>query len=650
MPEHTRPGDVLADRYRLTDLLTESGGGRFWRAFDSVLQRDVAVHIIACDDERAPLLREAARTSATVLDRRMLRVLDIDEAAARCFVVNEWGSGTSLDIMLSDGEPLSPTVSAWIVAEVADSLALAHEAGVAHGRLVPENILIDTDGAVRIIGFAVDAALHGLPPGRISTDVVDLVGVLYAALTGRWAGNSRSVVTAAPSQHGHVLRPRQVRAGIPRTLDALCDHVLNQGGDVDVTAAMVSDSLRDFLGPSASAAEAWLARIDHPSRGQETVVLPALPDPPVREQDFAHEGGSSADDVVDSTGEMEAAAAAVASAAADEAAAPDQARGAGEVVAATDADTGADEEPATQAGMPIFHDDRDEVTWLPHHHEPAPPPPPFEPPPERPLFAPDPADGEPARRPRAVPATAQPAGGGFWPWESTGPGTGSGVLPAFVDDDEEDDDRNPPGTNMLRLALIVAVCLLLLIGCVIAFNLGRGRSPLGAQPDTPTSRATSAQSSPTGGASAAPITGVTATDFDPQGSPPEENPDEARFAVDGDPATSWSTQTYTQNLGPAGLKTGVGLLLDLGDDHTVSAVDLTTVGSPTAVSVYVSEERPRGVGTLTVAGTTTVSGTRGTVSLSGSPTGRYVVVWLTSLPTVSGGFRGEVADVVVKGD
>ena len=54
VPEHTRPGDVLADRYRLTDLLTESGGGRFWRAFDSVLQRDVAVHIIACDDERAP--------------------------------------------------------------------------------------------------------------------------------------------------------------------------------------------------------------------------------------------------------------------------------------------------------------------------------------------------------------------------------------------------------------------------------------------------------------------------------------------------------------------------------------------------------------------------------------------------------------------
>jgi serine/threonine protein kinase len=179
VPEHTRPGEVLADRYRLTDLLTESKGGRFWRAFDSVLQRDVAVHIIGCDDDRAPLLREAARRSATVLDRRMLRVLDIDIDAAgdRCFVVNEWGSGTSIDLMLADGGPLSPMVSAWIVAEVADTLALAHDSRIAHGRLVPENVLIDTDGSVRLIGFAVDAALHGLPAGRVATDVADLVGL-----------------------------------------------------------------------------------------------------------------------------------------------------------------------------------------------------------------------------------------------------------------------------------------------------------------------------------------------------------------------------------------------------------------------------------------------------------------------------------------
>ncbi|MGA8245846.1 MAG: protein kinase family protein, partial [Nocardioides sp.] len=367
MPEHTRPGDVLADRYRLTDLLTESAGGRFWRAFDSVLQRDVAVHIIPVTDERAPLLREAARTSATVLDRRMLRVLDIDEADDRCFVVNEWGSGTSLDILLADGGPLSATVSAWIVAEVADTVALAHDAGVAHGRLVPENVLIDQDGGVRLIGFAVDAALHGLPAGRLSADVVDLVGLLYAGLTGKWAGVSRSAVPAAPSQHEHVLRPRQVRAGIPRTLDSLCDHVLNRGGDVDVSAAYVSDSLRAFLGASATSAEAWLARIKHPRRGHETVTLPPLPDPLVREGDFATDR---------TAGDLETTQAAAESAA--------EADAAGTPEAAAEETAPPPEDPpeeglATQAGMPIFHDGSDDVTWLARQTEAAPPPPPFEP-------------------------------------------------------------------------------------------------------------------------------------------------------------------------------------------------------------------------------------------------------------------------------
>jgi hypothetical protein len=612
VPEHTRPGDVLAERYRLTDLLTESKGGKFWRAFDSVLQRDVAVHIITDDDERAPLLRQAARTSATVLDRRMLRVLDIDEATGRCFVVNEWGSGTSLDILLADGGPLSPTVAAWIVAEVADTLALAHDAGVAHGRLVPENVLIDTDGAVRLIGFAVDAALHGLPAGRISTDVADLVGLLYAAMTGKWAGVSRSAVPAAPSTHGHVMRPRQVRAGIPRTLDALCDHVLNHGGDTEVSAALLADSLRDFLGPSATAAEAWLARIEHARRGEGTVVLPPLPDPPVRE---AERG-------TDATGQ------------------PPE----------TQSEDGpaTEESLATQAGMPIFHEETDEVSWLSRRAEKPAPPPALEPPPERPLFAPEPEAGQPIRRPRAAPVT-QGTGGGFWPWENTGTGAGtsSGGLPAYVDEDDSG-RHSAPGTSMLRLAGIIAACLLVLVAVVVAFNLGRGKTPLGTARETtsqgPTTSATSS------GAPTSTLKVARVHDFDPQGTDGGENPDEARLAVDGDPSTAWQTSRYDQQFGPAGLKRGVGLVLDLGASHDVSKVALTMGGSPTSVSVYVSPRDPANLVGLHVAGSTDVTGTKGTVTLDPSATGRYVVVWLTKLPAVPGGFRGSVAEAVVTGD
>ena len=94
----------------------------------------------------------------------------------------------------------------------------------------------------------------------------------------------------------------------------------------------------------------------------------------------------------------------------------------------------------------------------------------------------------------------------------------------------------------------------------------------------------------------------------------------------------------------------MGLVLDLGADHDVSQVDLTTVGSPTQVQIYVTSQKPTSLQGLGVAGQTTVTGTHGQVSLDPVPTGRYVVVWLTQLPATGGGFRGQVAEVVVKGD
>ena len=112
---------------------------------------------------------DAARRSATLLDPHLLRVLDTDHVDGLCYVVNEWGEGVSLDRLLDDG-PLAPRRAAWLVSEVGTMIAHgAPRSGVAHGRLVPENVLVDEAGSVKVIGFAVDAALHGLP-GRAGSD------------------------------------------------------------------------------------------------------------------------------------------------------------------------------------------------------------------------------------------------------------------------------------------------------------------------------------------------------------------------------------------------------------------------------------------------------------------------------------------------
>ena len=648
MPKSIRPGDVLADRYRLVDLLVESRNGRFWRAHDRVLERHVALHVLDADDDRAALLLEAARQSATVPDRRLLRVLDADQVDGFCYVVNEWGAGSSLDIMLATDGPLAPRRAAWLVSEVATSVAAGHDAGVAHGRLVPENVLIDRTGSIRVIGFSVDAALHGLAPGRVTTDVADLGGLLYAALTGRWPGASTSGVPAAPQEHGRALRPRQVRAGIPRPLDALCDQVVNPyagHGSRDAhdltTARGIGEYLREFVGDPTGMAEAEAAS----HSGTRTVGVPSMASARSAPQPRRPEPVPAADPTPDPTPEpmTEAMPAAVepdpdAESGQPAPAGADDATGEQAETTVTPATPARSVEQPTQAGLPIFDDDNDDVSWLAARPTPPPPPPPFEEVPERPLFAPEPAEGQPARKARPHVAAAT-GSRDYWPWD-TGAGTGSGVIP--VAEDEEDDDE-VPGRSWLRLAFAIGASLLLLLAIVVAFNLGRGRTPLGAKPeDTPSE-------SPSPSSSLAPITGLTAQDFDPQGDPPEEHRELAPLAVDGNPATAWRTMTYDQDMGPGGLKTGVGLTIDLGDVHDVSVVELTLVGAPTGVSLYVTDRAPAAVAGLTPAATVDAAATRQRVTLDQPVRGRFLTVWLTSLPQAEGGFRGEVAEVAVRG-
>lgn len=629
MPNSIRPGDVLADRYLLVDLLSESGNGRFWRALDRTLERHVAVHVVAAGDLHAAAMMAAARSSATVHDRRILRVLDVDERDGLSYVVNEWGSGTSLDRLVAAEGPLGARRAAWIVSEVAHALAAAHDVGVAHGRLVPENVLIDESGVIRLIGFSVDAALLGLPPGRVSSDVGDLAGLLYFLLTGKWAGVSRSAVPSAPMEAGRVLRPRQVKAGVPRDLDALCDEVVNGPEPTSPQPARdIHAALLDFVGdPAGLAAAEALQR--NGVRRQQTRAMPrpAVP-PPVVPPPVVPEMEAPPDDEGP----------------------PGPAT---EVMALPDDPGRAPDTPAppppgstelpTQAGMPIFDDESDDVEWFNARAEKPAPPPPFEEPPERPLFAPDPEDGQPVRRSR--PSAARPAGSGdYWPWDTGAVGrssTGSGVVPVIEDDE---DDEGVPGRSWLRLAMIVGLCALLLVAVVFAFNLGRGRSPLGELPGDDESSSTTATTRPT----TDPIEVASAADFDPQGDPPDENPELASLAVDGDPATAWRTMTYNDQLGPAGLKTGVGLVLDLGETQDVVQLDLTLVGAPTGVSVYVEDTLPPGVRDLTPV-TSTDARARQRLTLDEPVSGRYVVVWLTALPVIEGGYRGEVAEVVVRG-
>lgn len=301
--------------------------------------------------------------------------------------------------------------------------------------------------------------------------------------------------------------------------------------------------------------------------------------------------------------------------------------------------------------MPVFHDDTDEVEWLRAHAEVPAPPPPLKPAEPRPLFAPDPPEGQPVRRPR-TPAAAAAADSDYWPWDqseasapSSDTGTGNWSVDTWTGDHgtgtgTSETSDHVPGRSWIRLAMLVALAMVVLIAAVAAYQLGLGQPPDDDGEDPPPGAVTPA--------AVEAFEGLTAVDFDPQGSAPhDEYPDLVPLALDGDPATFWRTSTYKQDFGPGGLKTGVGLVVDLGGTKGVREVAVTFRGD-TAWSAYVTERAPTGVADLTPVGKASGDG-EVTIALDEAVSGRYVTVWLTSLPAVSDGFRGEVAEVEVRG-
>jgi hypothetical protein len=144
------------------------------------------------------------------------------------------------------------------------------------------------------------------------------------------------------------------------------------------------------------------------------------------------------------------------------------------------------------------------------------------------------------------------------------------------------------------------------------------------------------------------IAGV--SDFDPLADPAEENPELARLAIDGDPQTAWRTVTYFDPMVDQ-QKAGVGLLVDLGKPVEGFEVALTLIGEPTTVEVLAAEgdaEAPTALDQLTRVAVQREAGTRTLLELDDAATTQFVVVWLTSLPEIEGGFQGQVAEIVVR--
>ena len=147
----------LLGSYRLIDRLGAGGMGEVWRAEDTRLLRPVAIKIlserIANDPEwKARFLREA-RTIAQLNHPNIATIYSIEQEADKLFIAMELVEGEPLSAVLARGA-LEPGEAVRIIRQVAEALAEAHDKGIVHRDIKPDNILIGKRG-VKVLDFGI---------------------------------------------------------------------------------------------------------------------------------------------------------------------------------------------------------------------------------------------------------------------------------------------------------------------------------------------------------------------------------------------------------------------------------------------------------------------------------------------------------------
>jgi hypothetical protein len=256
----------------------EAGGLSLWKATDTLLRRPVTIYLLPAGQPVPDRVAEAARAAARVCDPRLATIYDTELSTDCPYIVAEWAPGTHLEDLVLSGLP-TPALAAAMIADAADALAVAHQAGRPHLRLTPRSLRWDTRIGLKITGLGLDAALCG--PGSAGADWAgadwdradwdradwDRAGedplladtkalgrMLYALLTGFWPGPDATALPPAPRHKGRMCTPRQVRAGVPAILDAITYQGLRgQAPDAParpLTPAALAMALRGVQRPS----------------------------------------------------------------------------------------------------------------------------------------------------------------------------------------------------------------------------------------------------------------------------------------------------------------------------------------------------------------------------------------------------------------
>ena len=152
--------------YRIVAWIGASGMGEVYRAHDTKLDRPVALKLlppqVAADANRLRRFHTEARAASSLNHPNILVIHDFGDHDARPFIVSEFVEGETVRRRLDRG-PLPVREAVAMSMQIASALAAAHERGIAHRDIKPDNIMVRTDGYVKVLDFGL-AKLVAAPP------------------------------------------------------------------------------------------------------------------------------------------------------------------------------------------------------------------------------------------------------------------------------------------------------------------------------------------------------------------------------------------------------------------------------------------------------------------------------------------------------
>jgi eukaryotic-like serine/threonine-protein kinase len=152
----------LPPRYRRPERIAHGGMGEIYRARDSMLEREVAIKMLAeryAEDAatRERFTREALASARLSSDPAIVTIFDVGEWEGQPFIVMEYLGGGSLEDRLAKGRPSASQALAWLE-QAARALDTAHAQGIVHRDVKPGNLLLDEADEVHVADFGIASA------------------------------------------------------------------------------------------------------------------------------------------------------------------------------------------------------------------------------------------------------------------------------------------------------------------------------------------------------------------------------------------------------------------------------------------------------------------------------------------------------------